>query len=132
MKFYDIDSVFTFGKYEGETLAEVFEKDPKYINYCQENIDDFYISPSVLKELKSTSRDNRLLNANLDEMNDDELSEFMEEMNDIDEFDESKLEEDFDWDKEDEMLADDFEEEEFFEDEDEFTDEFGDSYDENY
>ena len=30
MQFYDIDSIFTFGKYEGETLAEVFEKDPKY------------------------------------------------------------------------------------------------------
>ena len=45
MKFYDIDSVFISGKYAGETLAEVFEKDPKYINYCQENDDDFYVSP---------------------------------------------------------------------------------------
>ena len=31
MKFYDIDSVFTFGKYEGMTIAEVYEKDPKYL-----------------------------------------------------------------------------------------------------
>ena len=96
MQFYDVDSIFTFGKYEGETLAEVFEKDPKYIKYCQENIDEFYISPEVLKELRSTSRDNKLLTANLDEMSDEELAEFMHDMNDIDEFDESKLDKDFD------------------------------------
>ena len=35
MKFYDIDSVFTFGKYEGMTIAEVYEKDPKYLKYCE-------------------------------------------------------------------------------------------------
>ena len=61
MKFYDIDSVFISGKYAGETLAEVFEKDPKYINYCQENDDDFYVSPEVMKELRTLARDHRLL-----------------------------------------------------------------------
>ncbi len=122
MKFYDIDSIFTFGKYEGQTLAEVFEKDPKYINYCQENIDDFYISPDVLKELRSSSRDNKLLSANLDEMTDEELRDFMNEMNDIDEFDESKLEEDFDWEEGENMFADE-EEDIFDEEEEEYFDE---------
>ena len=84
MKFYDIDSVFISGKYAGETLAEVFEKDPKYINYCQENDDDFYVSPEVMKELRSLARDHKLLTQDLDKMTDDELAEFMEEMNDID------------------------------------------------
>ena len=56
MKFYDIDSVFTFGKYEGMTIAEVYEKDPKYLKYCEENIDEFYVSPSVMRELKSMNR----------------------------------------------------------------------------
>lgn len=131
MKFYDIDSIFTFGKYEGETLAEVFEKDPKYIKYCEDNIDDFYISPDVLKELRSSSRDNKLLTANLDEMTDEELRDFMNDMNDIDEFDESKLEEDFDWEEGENMFAD--EEEDIF-DEDEFYDEegFDEPYDDPY
>jgi len=131
MKFYDIDSIFTFGKYEGETLAEVFEKDPKYIKYCEENIDDFYISPDVLKELRSSSRDNKLLTANLDEMTDEELRDFMNDMNDIDEFDESKLEEDFDWEEGENMFAD--EEEDIF-DEDEFYEEegFDEPYDDPY
>ena len=112
MKFYDVDSIFTFGKYEGETLAEVFEKDPKYIKYCEENIDDFYIAPDVLKELR----------------------DFMNQMNDIDEFDESKLEEDFDWEEGENMFAEDEEdifgeeEEEYYEDEG-FDEPYDDPYD---
>ena len=80
MKFYDIDSVFTFGKYEGMTIAEVYEKDPKYINYCKENIDEFYVSPAVMRELKSMSRsinDSALLDANFDKMSDDEIDSFI-------------------------------------------------------
>ena len=80
MQFYDIDSVFSFGKYEGMTIAEVYEKDPKYIKYCEENIDEFYVSPSVMRELKSMSRsinDSALLGANFDKMTDDEIDEFM-------------------------------------------------------
>ncbi|MCQ2318135.1 MAG: hypothetical protein MJZ90_04335 [Bacteroidales bacterium] len=135
MKFYDVDDIFTSGKYEGETLAEVFEKDPKYIKYCQENIDEFYVAADVLKDLKAMSRDNRLLTANLDEMSDDELQEFMNDMNDIDEFDESKLEEDFDWEEGENMFAEDeediFGEEEYF-DEDEFEEPFDDPFNDNF
>ena len=75
MKFYDIDSVFTFGKYEGMTIAEVYEKDPKYLKYCEENIDEFYVSPSVMRELKSMNRainDSALLDVNFDKMSDDD------------------------------------------------------------
>lgn len=135
MKFYDVDDIFTSGKYEGETLAEVFEKDPKYIKYCQDNIDEFYVAADVLKDLKAMSRDNRLLTANLDEMSDDELQEFMNDMNDIDEFDESKLEEDFDWEEGENMFAEDeediFGEEEYF-DEDEFEEPFDDPFNDNF
>lgn len=135
MKFYDIDDIFTFGKYEGETLTEVFEKDPKYIKYCEENIDDFYVSPGVMKSLRTLSRDNRLMTANLDEMTDDELQEFMSDMNDIDDFDESKLEEDFDWEDGENMFADEdddlFGEEEYL-DESEFDEPFDDPFNDNY
>lgn len=135
MKFYDIDDIFTFGKYEGETLAEVFEKDPKYIKYCEENIDDFYVSPGVMKSLRTLSRDNRLMTANLDEMTDDELQEFMSDMNDFDDFDESKLEEDFDWEDGENMFADEdddlFGEEEYL-DESEFDEPFDDPFNDNY
>ena len=125
MKFYDIDSVFISGKYAGETLAEVFEKDPKYINYCQENDDDFYVSPEVMKELRTLARDHRLLTQDLDKMSDDELAEFMEEMNDIDVFDENNFDDDFDWDAEDDIFAE-FEDEYDIEDDDYNFDDFED------
>lgn len=135
MKFYDVDDVFTSGKYEGETLADVFEKDPKYIKYCQDNIDEFYVSPSVMKDLKTFARDNRLMTADLDKMSDDELQEFMNDMNDIDEFDESKLDNDFDWEEGENMFAADeediFGEEEYLDEEgfdEPFDDPFGDIY----
>lgn len=140
MKFYDVDDIFTFGKYENDTLAEVYEKDPKYIKYCQDNIDDFYISPSVLKELKNIkkmSNDNKLLNTNLDEMSDDEIAEFLKEMNETEDFDPSQFE-DFEYDEENDTYGEELNEDELFGEEDEddddedFLDEFSDSYDERY
>lgn len=125
MKFYDIDSIFTFGKYEGMTIAEVYEKDPKYIKYCQDNIDEFYVSNSVMKELKAMSRemtDAALLNANLDEMTDDEIAAMMSSLDDDDDFSDISLQDDFDWENED--IADDS----MFED---VFDEFEDDYDED-
>ena len=131
MKFYDLDDVFTFGKYEGLTIAEVYEKDPKYIKYCEDNIDEFYVSPSLKRELKSLGRaisDSALLDMDFDKMSDDDIEKFMHSMDEDDEFSEDKLEDEFDWENAeipDDSPFDEFEDE--F-DEDEFNDEFGDSF----
>ena len=104
MKFYDLDDVFTFGKYEGQTIAEVYEKDPKYIKYCEENVDEFYVSPALKSDLKSLGRavsDSDLLDMDFDKMTDDEIDAFMQHMDEGDEFSEERLEDDFDWDKAD-------------------------------
>ena len=131
MKFYDLDDVFTFGKYEGQTIAEVYEKDPKYIKYCEENIDEFYVSPALKRDLKSLGRaisDSALLDMDFDKMSDDDIEKFMNSMDEGDEFSEDKLDDDFDWDNAD--IPDDspFDEFEDEYDEDEFNDEFGDSF----
>lgn len=135
MKFYDTDSIFTFGKYEGMTIAEVYEIDPKYIKYCEENIDEFYVSPRVMRELKSMNRainDSALLDVNFDKMSDDEIDEFIGGLDEEDEFTQGKLDEDYDWENSD--LADDspFDEFEDEYDEEDFTDEFGDNFDEGF
>jgi hypothetical protein len=136
MKFYDLDDIFTFGKYEGQTITEVYEKDPKYIKYCEENIDEFYVSPALKRDLKSLGRavsDSALLDMDFDKMSDDEIASFMNNMDDDNEFSEDRLEKDFDWDRADDIpddnpfdeFEDEYDENEF----DEFNDEFGDSYD---
>lgn len=104
MKFYDVDSEFTFGKYEGKTIKEVFEKDPKYIDFCYNNIDEFYVSPSVLKDLKAGGK---MPTSPADET-DDVLDSFFEDAEEVDDFEpEIDEDEEFDWDDDDLNLIDD-------------------------
>ncbi len=44
MKFYTLDTEFTFGKFSGKTIREVIEIQPDYINWCAINLGHFYIS----------------------------------------------------------------------------------------
>lgn len=101
MKFYDVDARFTFGKYEGLSLAEVFAKDPKYIDFCSNNIDEFYVSKAVLKELKA----GKFTQVKEDPEDDDQFSD--EDLNSLS--DDDEIEEDFDWEEEIELIDDSFE-----------------------
>jgi hypothetical protein len=53
MNFFDLDTEFESGKYEGLTLEEVFQKDPKFVEQCLLKIDDFNLSDDVMEELKA-------------------------------------------------------------------------------
>lgn len=57
MTIYDLDTVFTFGKYKGETLREVFERNPTYVDYCLVNVDEFLVEDSTLDELREINPD---------------------------------------------------------------------------
>lgn len=57
MTFYDLDTVFTFGKYKGETLRDVFERDPAYVDYCLVNVDEFLVEDFILDDLKELNPD---------------------------------------------------------------------------
>jgi hypothetical protein len=57
MKFYYLDTIFTFGKYSGKTLREMLEIEPSYIDWCTINLDHFYIPESVIDEIKSIKPD---------------------------------------------------------------------------
>ncbi|MDA3942974.1 MAG: hypothetical protein PF694_05480 [Bacteroidetes bacterium] len=102
MKFYDVDARFTFGKYEGLSLAEVFAKDPKYIDYCNDNIDEFYVSKDVLKELKAGK-----LVQNVNDDLEDEDDQFSDE--DLNGLSEDVLDdEEIDWEEDFDLIDDDF------------------------
>jgi hypothetical protein len=34
MKFYDLDTEFTFGKYRGSTIRQILVLQPSYIDWC--------------------------------------------------------------------------------------------------
>ena len=51
MKFYSLDTEFTFGKFNGKTLKEVLSLQQSYINWCSINLDYFYISEETIEAL---------------------------------------------------------------------------------
>ena len=57
MKFYDLDSQFAFGKYEGKTIREIVDLQPTYIDWCATNLDHFYISEDLIEEIKKIKND---------------------------------------------------------------------------
>lgn len=118
MKFYDVDTEFTFGKYEGKTIREVFERDPKYIDFCFNNIDEFYVSPAVMRELKEMNP-KFSMPAETDLDDDDMLEAYLEDAEEIDDFEQNFKEEDEDFNWDDEL---NMETEENFDDFDSFDD----------
>ena len=57
MKFYTLDTEFTFGKYEGKTVKEILEIQPTYLDWCAINLDHFYISDEIIEEIKAIKPD---------------------------------------------------------------------------
>ncbi len=55
MKFYYLDTKFTSGKYKGQTLEEVHEKDPEYIESALKEDDNFLVTEEVIDELQTVN-----------------------------------------------------------------------------
>lgn len=52
-KFHSIQDVFKFGKHKGETLGDVLEEDHTYIYWCINEIENFFLSTSVIEEIRN-------------------------------------------------------------------------------
>lgn len=55
MKFYYLDTKFTSGKYKGQTLEEVYEKEPEYIENALKEDDNFLVTEEVIDELQAVN-----------------------------------------------------------------------------
>jgi hypothetical protein len=60
MKFYNLDTQFTFGKFEGKTLKEVIKIDVSYLEWCSINLDHFYLSDETIDLITKIQSDFRL------------------------------------------------------------------------
>ncbi len=60
MKFYNLDTQFTFGKFEGKTLKEVIKIDVSYLEWCSTNLDHFYLSDETIDLITKIQSDFRL------------------------------------------------------------------------
>jgi hypothetical protein len=97
MKAYDLNTPFTFGKYEGKTLEEVFDKDPSYIEKCMISVDDFSLDEKSLQLLFEKYPDHELSNEAIDKNL--EKLDMDDDADDLD-FPEELYEDDFDDDDE--------------------------------
>jgi hypothetical protein len=43
MKLYNLTSTFTFGRHQGQTVAEVLAENPGYLNFCLQVLDHFVL-----------------------------------------------------------------------------------------
>lgn len=55
MKFYSLETTFTFGKYKGKNVEEVLAIQPSYLNWCAINLEYFYVSEEVMDEIKAVT-----------------------------------------------------------------------------
>ena len=53
MKFYNLDTEFAFGQFEGKTVKEILEIQPSYLDWCAINLDHFYISEETIEEIRT-------------------------------------------------------------------------------
>lgn len=52
MKFYYLDTILNFGKYQGKTLKDVATENIMYIEWCIMNLDNFAINDMTVDEIK--------------------------------------------------------------------------------
>ena len=57
MKYYNLETVFSFGKYNGLSISQVLLIQPTYINWCLDNLDHFFITAEIQLKIKSISED---------------------------------------------------------------------------
>lgn len=52
MKFYDLNTEFTFGKYIGNTIRQIVDLQPSYLDWCAINLEHFVMSDDTIEEIK--------------------------------------------------------------------------------
>ena len=55
MKFYDLNTEFTFGKFEGSTVRQIIDLQHSYLDWCAINLDHFYITETLIEAIKKNT-----------------------------------------------------------------------------
>jgi hypothetical protein len=69
MKFYNLDTEFTFGKFQGNKVRQVIDIQPSYLDWCALNLNHFYISDEVIEEIKSIKSDFKISDEGTQKLN---------------------------------------------------------------
>jgi hypothetical protein len=90
MKFYTLDTEFTFGKYNGKTVKEVLQLQPTYLDWCAINLDHFYISDETITEIKEIRPDFKITEEGKQKLADKYSTwEYKQQQDDYDDYDDN-------------------------------------------
>jgi hypothetical protein len=53
MKFYNLDTDFTLGKFEGKTVKDILNLDPNYLEWCAVHLDQFCMTEEVIGQIRA-------------------------------------------------------------------------------
>jgi hypothetical protein len=53
MKFYNLDTEFTFGKFEGKTVKDILNLDPNYLEWCAVHLDQLCMTDEVIEQIRA-------------------------------------------------------------------------------
>ena len=136
MKAYDLNTNFTFGKYEGKSLIDVFKTDPAYVQKCMMTVDDFAIAERSIQALFEKYPDfefsDEAVDANLDKLDaidsveddifagDEGYADDYEDFGDLKDTLDKVADEDFEALEDDDFFGTDAIEEEDWDDDDDF------------
>ena len=56
MIFADEDTILTFGKYRGRTVADIIEEDPAYLVWAHENVYWWHLEDTLYDTLKEADK----------------------------------------------------------------------------
>lgn len=88
MKFYNLDTVFTFGKFEVNTVRQIINIQASYLDWCALNLDHFYISDEVIEGIKKINPDFKISDEGMRKLNEKyEIWENEQQVGDYDDYD---------------------------------------------
>ncbi len=67
---HSVTQILNFGKFEGKTIKEIIELQPSYIDWCTINLNHFFITNNLIKEIREIIP-NFALSAKAIEINDE-------------------------------------------------------------
>lgn len=87
MKYYNWNSVFDFGQYDGKTLKEVFDDSPDYIVWCFKKVQWFCISDEIYNSLSFVLPSKIPIDKSLEEF----AKEFIDDLRNLHDYKKIKL-----------------------------------------
>ena len=85
MKTYHLNTTMSFGKHNGQSIQQIIDQDPQYLNWCIINLDHFMLENELYENLKTAN--SIKIQKEAKKIQDKKYQSYLEELNKADEED---------------------------------------------